>query len=145
MKRSSLKYVIGGVLVIAIAVWIFGSISSKNLTYYYTPSEIPSKFDTIKGQTIRVMGLVKNQSVTWIPKETKLQFQITDELNHVIRVDYTGAKPDMFKEGQGVVVEGRLTDQDSFAATTLLVKHNEEYKTSDHKEQKEDYYQSLQP
>ncbi len=144
MKKSSLKYIIGGVLVVAIGVWVFGSISSENLTYYYTPSEIPSKFSTIKGQTIRIMGMVKKESVTWIPKETKLQFQITDDQNHIILVDYKGAKPDMFREGQGVVIEGRLASQDSFMATTLLVKHNEEYNASDHKEQKEDYYQSLQ-
>lgn len=145
MKMSSLKYVIGGVLVIVIGVWIFGSISSENLTYYYTPGEIRQKYDTIKEKTIRVMGLVKTGSVTWIPRDTTLLFQIIDDEKQTLKIEYSGAKPDMFREGQGVVVEGRLTTMDTFAATNLLVKHNEEYTTKEHKQQKEDYYNSLQP
>ncbi len=145
MKKRNLKFVIGGALIIGIASWIFGSISSENLTYYYTPSEVSANYDTIKQDTIRVMGMVKEGSLNWIPRKTQLEFQITDEQQYVLQVDYTGAKPDMLREGQGVVVEGSLKAPGRFQAETILVKHSEEYKAMEHKGKKEDYYKSLQP
>ncbi|MCG8338877.1 MAG: cytochrome c maturation protein CcmE [Proteobacteria bacterium] len=144
MKKQNLKFIIGGVLIIGIATWIFGSISSQNLTYYYTPGEVSNNYDSIKDETIRVMGMVKAGSLNWVPRQTKLEFQITDEEQYVLQVEYTGAKPDMFREGQGAVVEGKLTAPGQFQAETLLVKHSEEYKVDDHTGKKEDYYKSLQ-
>ncbi len=90
------------------------------------------------------MGVVKADSVKWVPKSTKLSFQLTDEQSYELNVEYTGAKPDMFREGQGVVVEGKLSDTQSLVANALLVKHNEDYSATDHKKQKEDYTKSLQ-
>lgn len=144
MKRQNLKFIIGGVLIVGIATWIFGSISSQNLTYYYTPGEVSDNYNSIKDDTIRVMGMVKAGSLNWIPRQTRLEFQITDEEQHVLQVEYTGAKPDMFREGQGAVVEGKLIAPGKFQAETLLVKHSEEYKVEDHSGKKEDYYKSLQ-
>ena len=144
MKRQNLKFIIGGVLIVGIATWIFGSISSQNLTYYYTPGEVNNNYDSIKDDTIRVMGIVKADSLNWVPRKTKLEFEITDEEQYVLQVEYTGAKPDMFREGQGAVVEGKLTAPGRFQAETLLVKHSEEYKVTDHTGKKEDYYKSLQ-
>lgn len=143
MKPQSLKFVIGGLLIVGIVVWIFGSISSENLTYYYQPSEIPAKYDTIKGSTVRIMGVVSKDSVHWIPRETKLTFQLTDDQKHFVDVQYIGAKPDMFREGQGIVVEGVLDDPSMFVADNLLVKHSEEYTVTEHTQNKEDYYKSL--
>ncbi len=144
MKRQNLKFIIGGVLIVGIATWIFGSISTQNLTYYYTPGEVSNNYDSIKNDTIRVMGVVKTGSLNWIPRKTKLEFEITDEEEYVLQVEYTGAKPDMFREGQGVVVEGILKTPGEFQADTLLVKHSEEYKVADHTGKKEDYYKTMQ-
>jgi len=144
MKQKNLKFLIGALLIIGIIIWIFGSISSENLTYYYTPSEIAAQSSSIGNNTIRIMGMVREDSVSWIPRETRLVFQITDDDKHYIKVEYIGAKPDMFREGQGVVVEGNLLKSGIFSADALLVKHNEEYKATDHTGKKEDYYQSLQ-
>ena len=144
MNKKKLKFVIGGLLILGVAVWIFGSISSENLTYYYTPSEVIEQYETLKEDTVRVMGVVKKQSINWNPQETKLVFEMSDDHEHFVKVEYQGAKPDMFKEGQGVVIEGRFSGPGHLVASALLVKHSEEYQTSDHNKTKEDYYQSLQ-
>ena len=143
MNRQTRKLVIGGVLLVAIVVGLFASISSDNLTYYHTPTEIiadPAKF---QGQPIRVMGLVEAGSVVWEPQATQLSFRITEDGKSFLNVNHVGAKPDMFKEGQGVVVEGSMTSETQFTATKLLVKHSEEYKVEKHQGKKDDYYKSL--
>ncbi len=144
MNNSKLKYIIGAGLIVAVVVWIFGSISSENITYYYTPDEAIKEYSTLKTKKIRIMGLIEKGSIEWTPREVKLVFRITENSKDFITVEYHGAKPDMFREGQGVVVEGMLKSPTSFSASTLLVKHNEEYKTSDHDKQKEDYLDSIE-
>ncbi|MBU3916606.1 cytochrome c maturation protein CcmE [bacterium] len=144
MNNRKLKYLIGAVLIVAVVVWIFGSISSENITYYYTPAEAIKGYPTLKTKKIRVMGLIEKGSIEWTPREVKLIFRITENSKDYMTVEYHGAKPDMFREGQGVVVEGMLKSPDYFSASTLLVKHNEEYKTEDHTKQKEDYLNSME-
>lgn len=143
MKRKQLRLIIGGALIIGIAAWIFGSVSSENLTYYFKPSEVHADFDQMKDKTIRLMGVVETGSVDWQPRDTRLNFRLTDDDIHFIAVSYNGAKPDMFREGQGIVVEGNLQSRDRFTADVLLVKHSEEYNVDKHKKDKKDYYQSL--
>jgi|APSaa5957512622_1039677.scaffolds.fasta_scaffold26339_2 cytochrome c-type biogenesis protein CcmE len=143
MQRRKLKYIVGALLVIAIGIGIFVSVSSKNLTYYYTPSEVLKSPAEYTEQTIRVMGLVEEGSVKWQPEGTRLSFRISDDEALFLSVEYIGAKPDMFKENQGVVVEGKLTAKGLLMASTLLVKHSEEYKVKDDKADKQDYYDSL--
>jgi len=145
MNRKSIKFIIGGVLILGIVIAVFTSISSENLTYYFTPDEVlkdPSKFSSEK---IRIMGLVEEGSVKWEPKETKLDFRITEDSETYLNVTYQGSKPDMFKEGQGVVVEGKMSGDQIFVATTLLVKHTEEYKREEEHTDKSDYYKSINP
>lgn len=144
MKKSRLKFIIGGILIVGIVIWIFGSISSENLTYYYTPSEVLAPDADIGEETVRVMGVVETGSIVWDHQNTRLQFRISDDDVHYLEVEYFGAKPDMFKEGQGVVVEGAFRQSGFLSADALLVKHSEEYKVNTHTEKKEDYYKSLQ-
>lgn len=144
MNRRNLKYFIGTGLIVLIILWIFVSIGSENMTYYHTPSEILQNPETFQTKKIRLMGLVQPASVKWIPRETKLLFSISDETGTILPVEYVGSKPDMFKENQGVVVEGTLTQPKLFTAATLLVKHNEEYKVQDHSSSKKDYYRTLE-
>ena len=87
--------------------------------------------------------MVSPGSVYWNPDIVRLSFKITEDEITFIPVVYYGVKPDMFREGQGVVVEGRMKDE-HFHADLLLVKHSEEYTVdSDHMKKKEDYYQSI--
>ncbi|MBU2646804.1 cytochrome c maturation protein CcmE [bacterium] len=144
MNRKSLKFVIGGILIAGVIVGIFISVGSENMTYYYTPTEVLAHPEKYADKKIRVMGLVERGSIQWVPGETKLVFKISDEAEQILKVEYHGAKPDMFREGQGVVVEGSLQGKSHLAATVLLVKHNEEYKVSKHSENKEAYLKTME-
>ena len=145
MNKTLLKFVIGGALILAVAVGLFTSISSKNLTYYQTPGEVLKNPEQFQDQKIRIMGLIEKGSVIWEPAQTKLEFRITEDSQTFLTVNYKGSKPDMFKEGQGVVVEGRMGPEGVFVANTLLVKHSEEYKVdpNQHNVRKEQYFESL--
>ncbi len=144
MKAGKLKYIISGIVIVAVMVWIIGSISSENLTYYYTPEEVFENLDTIQSKKIRVMGFVQKGSVKWTPREIKLEFQISEKADRFLTVEYLGTKPDMFREGQGVVVEGKMISPRLFKASALLVKHSEEYKLTEHDGKKDAYYKTLQ-
>lgn len=151
-KRLLLQLTLGISLSVFVLLIVFFSLDSKNLTYFYTINEILEKPKKFYGKKIRVMGLVEKGSVIWIPLELSLRFRLTEDGKQFLPVQYQGTKPDMFKEGQGVVVEGSLAPIKNtkhlkiggFHATTLLVKHSEDYKVPDHKKNKEQYYKSLQ-
>ncbi|OGG95501.1 MAG: hypothetical protein A2527_06625 [Candidatus Lambdaproteobacteria bacterium RIFOXYD2_FULL_50_16] len=145
MSKKSIKYLIGGVLILAVALGLFASISSDNLTYYRTPGEVLASPEKFSKERIRVMGLIEKGSVTWEPAQTKLSFRISEDRQQFLTVTYIGAKPDMFKEGQGVVVEGKVEGESGFVANQLLVKHSEEYKVdpNDHSQNKEKYFRSM--
>ncbi len=138
------KMILGGLLIVMIIIILFATVSSKNITYYYTPSEVIQFPENFKLRKIRVMGLVEPGSVRWNPQGPKLRFRISEDQLVFLSVVYQGAKPDMFRERQGIILEGSMTDASTFKATVLLVKHNEEYKLEDHKKDKDDYYQSVQ-
>jgi cytochrome c-type biogenesis protein CcmE len=90
----------------------------------------------------RVSGLVLQGSKTWDPLNSKLNFEITDLKGHNFHVQYKGLPPDLFKEGQGVVVEGNLSPQWNeklIQADLLMVKHSEVYDTKkDHAKMREE-------
>ena len=102
-----------------------------NLVFFYFPTELIEKENSIS-QKIRLVGMVKKNSVEKKMitendiKIQKVTFKITDFKNEVI-VSYKGILPDLFKEGQGVVVEGKLNDQKGFVALNVLAKHDENY------------------
>ena len=102
-----------------------------NLVFFYSPTELIEKEKSIS-QKVRLGGMVKKNSVEKKMitenniKIQKVTFKITDFKNEII-VSYKGILPDLFKEGQGVVVEGKLNDQKSFVALNVLAKHDENY------------------
>lgn len=142
MKQRT-KFVIGG-LVILIALTILSFRGLQEMTvFFYTPAEILASPSDFQDQTIRIGALVQSGSVVWDADAIKLSFDMTEDGKTFIPVVYEGVKPDMFREGQGVVVEGSMRDR-SFYADLLLVKHSEEYSLEkDHKKNKEDYYKSI--
>ena len=98
---------------------------SKNSVYFYTPSQIIKKeapIDTF----IRVGGMVKKNSFSREKDSLKALFVIHD-LKQNINVIYEGILPDLFSEGQGVVMTGKLVDQNTFMADEVLAKHDENY------------------
>ena len=93
-----------------------------NILFFYTPSEILQK-DLKKDENVRLGGLVEENSIT--RNDTKINFTITD-LKQTMEVTYEGILPDLFREGQGVIVKGYLQNN-IFEATEVLAKHDENY------------------
>lgn len=128
-KKGRARWLIGGA-VIAVAV---GAIAMLKLgdfaTYFLTPSEAYARGSELDGQTVKVGGMVKVGTVKWQSEQLALAFTMTDLAGHEIDVKHTGTPPDMFKEGSGVVVEGRLeSGGKAMTSRNLMVKHSEEYK-----------------
>ena len=115
----------------------------KMTVFFYTPAEILESPEEFEQKTIRIGALVQHGSVDWNAQAIKLSFNISEDGRNSIPVFYAGVKPDLFREGQGVVVEGRMNGP-HFEASQLLVKHSEEYTVdTEHKKSKEEYYKSI--
>lgn len=100
----------------------------ENIVYFWEPTEVLSQGNAAVGATIRMGGVVKAGSVDWNPDTQTLWFEATDLGGGVVRVHATGAPPQMFREGIGVVVEGTMTREGVFETDRLMVKHSNEYK-----------------
>ena len=98
---------------------------SKNMVYFYTPTQIINKEAPV-GSFVRIGGMVKKNSVIRSKDSLKVSFKIHD-LEQVINVSYDGILPDLFGEGQGVVMTGKLLDTKNFIADEVLAKHDENY------------------
>lgn len=133
MKSNNLwKWAVGAVVLTICAIILATLNVEESLVYFYTPQEATSKAMELSAKQIRVGALVKPGTVEWESKELKLGFTATDNKGIEIAVNYTGTPPDMFKENQGVVLEGRISqDGQSFAAKNMFVKHSEEYKKAE--------------
>ena len=108
--------------------------SKKNLIFFYTPSELLNSKTQIN-DTIRIGGIVKKDSLKNI-EDNKYVFIIHDN-NNSVRVSYTGILPDLFREEQGVVVQGKLTKIDKIKADRVFAKHDENYMPTSIKKQLE--------
>ena len=95
----------------------------ENVIYFKSPTEV-NTLSELEKKKIRIGGMVKNSSIFFEQKEVK--FIITDFKNE-INVIYSGAVPNLFAEGKGVVAEGYLKDKNFFLATKILAKHDENY------------------
>jgi cytochrome c-type biogenesis protein CcmE len=102
----------------------------NNIVYFQSPSEIKSLIEIDK-KKIRVGGMVKKKSISINSDE--INFVITDFKNE-INVTFSGALPNLFAEGKGVVAEGFLKDRNYFSATKILAKHDENYMPPEVKE-----------
>ena len=98
---------------------------SKNMVYFYTPSQVIENEAPLE-KFIRVCGMVKKGSVLRSNNNLKISFKIYD-LEQQINVMYEGILPDLFAEGQGVVMTGRLINSNTFIADEVLAKHDENY------------------
>ena len=95
-----------------------------NVVFFYSPSDLLKKRPG-PTQKLRIGGLVKKDSIKREPGVTEVSFEVTD-LNNSVRVVFNGILPDLFREEQGVVAEGRYREQ-LFYATQILAKHDEQY------------------
>ena len=118
-------------LIILSAVLLILYNTRENVSYFYTPSEI-SKSEIVIDKIIRIGGFVENDSINKL-SSSSFNFRITDEKASVL-VSYNGILPDLFREGQGAVIEGAFDDNDIFNATNVFAKHDENYMPASIKE-----------
>ena len=117
--------IMGGLACVGFATYMVFQTFQSNLVFFYSPSQIMAN-EAPKDRTFRVGGLVEENSIKRDPGGLKVNFVVTD-LAHRIEVSYEGLLPDLFKEGKGVVAEGRLNSTGSFTASQVLAKHDENY------------------
>ena len=110
---------------ISISVILILTAFEKNLMYFYSPTEIING-DAPKARSFRIGGLVVTDSVIRNSDDLKVSFILTDTINEV-QVIYEGILPDLFREGQGIVANGKLQSDNIFIAEQVLAKHDENY------------------
>ena len=137
------QYIAAGVIIAAILGGVIYQ-SMESTVFFYTPGEILAEPAEFRGREIRIGALVVPDSTQWDPNRVLLRFKVTEDDADAIQVIFPGVKPDMFREGQGVVVEGRMDAAGVFQANTVLVKHSEDYTIDKDKQlEKEKKYRSL--
>ncbi len=123
VKHVRLFSILGGLLILALAsFWVLSALED-NIVFFRTPGELTMD-EKQSDKFMRIGGLVKQASV--MRQGTQTRFIITD-LAGEIEVSFIGLLPDLFREGQGVVAEGRFNTDNLFIAETVLAKHDETY------------------
>jgi cytochrome c-type biogenesis protein CcmE len=122
-KRLRLYLVLATLVVLGIAATLILRALNEELVFFLSPSQIVDKQPNA-GQQIRLGGLVEAGSVA--KSGETVAFSVTD-LNKAVKVTYRGLLPDLFREGQGVVVEGAFDGSGQFMASEVLAKHDETY------------------
>ncbi len=136
------RFIIGGaIILVALFYLIYGGMRQA-IVYFVTPSELKGQENPSKDRFLRMGGMVVQGSLQRDLKSLTYRFQITDGVES-IPVYFRGVPPDLFSEGKGAVVEGRMGEDGVFMATTIMAKHAEEY--SPPKEGKPSYPRSFVP
>ena len=127
MKRRSRRVMFVSTILILISLLfvLFIQTFSDNLLFYRSPSQIKAG-NIPDGYIFRVGGVVLENSILRYEETTKIDFIITDFSND-LKITYTGILPDLFREGQGVVMRGKINNDGIFVAEEVLAKHDETY------------------
>lgn len=146
-RMPGIGLVIGAIVVLSgFGYLIYGGIG-QNLVYFLTPDELLERGESVHDVPIRLGGLVVPGSVEWDADAIDLRFALTGEEAgyEQVQVHSRKAPPQMFREGMGVVVEGRMRGGGVFEASNLMVMHSNEYRAPEDGEKPADMYRSLVP
>ena len=122
--KSRILFLVLLLLLATVVIFFILKSLEENIVYFFSPSEIYDKPNISLNEKIRIGGLVKEDSI--IKDQTSIKFIITDLKKEII-VSYSGAVPNLFSEGKGVIAEGELKDKKYFVADKILAKHDENY------------------
>lgn len=123
-KQKRLSIILGGLVFLGAATTLTFVALGQRTSYFYMPSDL-SEGTVAPGQQIRLGGLVQDGTLVR-GKGATVTFDVTDK-KKAVKVTYTGILPDLFREGQGVVVEGAFGSGGTFVADSVLAKHDERY------------------
>lgn len=133
-----------GAVVVSAGVLFYLSTASmgEELVYYKSPTELRAMGSKAQNATIRMMGMVEEGTVDWKPESQQLAFRVWDGETSLAVVGQ-GAPPQMFREGIGVVIEGKLGPDGVFRSNTVMVKHSNEYQAPEEGEMPDEVYKML--
>lgn len=132
-RKRRLWLITSLILGLSIATGLILYALQQNINVFVTPSELGKMTPSDTAQ-IRLGGVVKRGSLIHHAHDLGLQFIVTD-FQHEVIVHYHGVLPDLFKEGKGVITEGKLTTTHDFIASRVLAKHDENYRPTLHSSQ----------
>jgi cytochrome c-type biogenesis protein CcmE len=124
-RYKRLSWIVAGIAVLGVASALVLSAFNRNLVFFFTPTQVAAK-EAPLDRTFRIGGLVEPGSVKRQQDGVTVQFVVTDTAKS-LTVVYRGILPDLFREGKGVVTQGRLGPDGTFVASEVLAKHDENY------------------
>ena len=124
-RHKRLVFIVAGLAGLAVAIGLIANAFNQNLVFFFSPSDVQANQAPIN-RDFRLGGLVEMGSVKRENDGLTVHFVVTDNAN-TIPVTFTGILPDLFREGQGVVAQGKLNENGTFLAKEVLAKHDESY------------------
>jgi cytochrome c-type biogenesis protein CcmE len=124
-RHKRIAIIVSGVAVLGIAAALVLNAFQSNLVFFFTPTQVASNEAPV-GKAFRIGGMVEQGSLKRAPDGLTVRFTVTDTAR-TIPVVYSGILPDLFREGKGVVAQGKLGTDGVFHASEVLAKHDENY------------------
>ncbi|HPT49204.1 MAG TPA: cytochrome c maturation protein CcmE [Accumulibacter sp.] len=124
-RHKRIALILGGLAILALAATLVLNAFRSNLVFFFTPTQVVAG-EAPKGKNFRIGGMVKEGSLHREADGVTLRFVVTDT-DKEMPVAYKGILPDLFREGKGVVAQGKLGDDGLFVASEVLAKHDENY------------------
>ena len=124
-RHKRFAFIAASLLVLGVAVALILKSFNSNLVFFFTPTQVVNG-EAPKQGNFRIGGLVEKDSLERLQDGTHVKFRVTDTAK-TMQVIYTGILPDLFKEGKGVVAQGKLGKDGVFEADQVLAKHDENY------------------
>jgi cytochrome c-type biogenesis protein CcmE len=124
-RHKRMALIVGGLAILALVATLVLNAFQSNLVFFFSPSQVAAG-EAPRGKSFRIGGMVKEGSLQRQPDGVTLRFVVTDT-DQDMTVAYKGILPDLFREGKGVVAQGKLAEDGVFAATEVLAKHDENY------------------
>jgi len=124
-RHKRLGLIVGGIAVLGLGAWLVLSAFQQNLVFFFSPTDV-IEGRAPQGRSFRIGGMVEVGSIKRQADALTVGFVVTDTAKS-IPVRYTGILPDLFKEGKGVVAQGKLGQDGIFVAEEVLAKHDENY------------------
>ena len=124
-RHKRILLILGGLAVLAVAATLVLNAFRSNLVFFFSPTQVAAG-EAPQGRSFRIGGMVKEGSLQRQADGVTMRFVVTDTEKEMT-VAYKGILPDLFREGKGVVAQGRLGDDGVFTASEVLAKHDENY------------------
>ncbi|MFA6901511.1 MAG: cytochrome c maturation protein CcmE [Gallionellaceae bacterium] len=128
-RQKRFVFIIAGVAILSAAVGLVLYALQNNISLYFTPTQVYNN-EAPQGRNFRIGGLVVEKSIKRQQDGLTVTFDVTDTAK-TMQITYKGILPDLFKEGKGVVVHGKLQPDNTFQADEVLAKHDENYNAAE--------------